>query len=86
MCIVGKSLSVVMTFRVCLCEMCFLLLFGCKPLGKSVFSIYVFHYGHLWRWLDVAFFALNSYFHLQITGVCNQITSRVTRKSAELAF
>ena len=63
-----------------------ILLFGFKPLGKSVLFIYVFHNGRLWRRLDVVFFALNLFFHLQITGVCNKFTSPVTRKSTDLAF
>ena len=42
--------------------------------------------GYLWRRLDVAFLALNLFFHLQITGVCYNITSPVTGKSTDLAF
>ena len=45
-----------------------------------------FHNGYLWRRLDVAFQALNLFFHLQITGVCYNITSPVTGKSTNLAF
>ena len=35
---------------------------------------------------DVAFYALNLFFHLQITGVCYNITSPVTGKSTDLFF
>ena len=42
LCIVDTSLSVLMTLRVCLCELCCLLLFGFKTLGKGVLLIYVF--------------------------------------------
>ena len=45
LCIVDKSLSVLMTFRMCLRELLSfwdILLFGFKPLGKGVLIIYVF--------------------------------------------
>ena len=42
LCIVDTSLSVLMTLRMCLREMCFFLLFGFKPHGKGVLLIYVF--------------------------------------------
>ena len=42
LCIVDTSLSVLMTLRMCLRELCCLLLFGFKPLGKGVLLIYVF--------------------------------------------
>ena len=32
------------------------------------------------------FFALNLYLYLHIIGVCNRITSLVTRKSTDIAF
>ena len=47
------------------------LLFGFKPLGKGVLLINVF---------------TMAIFHLQITGVCYNITSPVTGKSRDLAF
>ena len=62
------------------------LLFGFKPLGKGVLLIYVFIMAIFWRRLDVAYQALNLFFHLQITGVCYKITSPVTGKSTDLAF
>ena len=40
LCIVDTSLSILMTLRMCLCELC--LLFGFKPLGKGVLLICVF--------------------------------------------
>ena len=42
LCIVDTSLSVLMTLRMCLRELCCVLLFGFKPLGKDVLLIYVF--------------------------------------------
>ena len=46
LCIVDTSLSVLMTLRMCLRELCCLfgliLLFGFKPLGKGVLLIHVF--------------------------------------------
>ena len=46
LCKVDKSLSVLMTLRMCLpklcCLFCDILLFGFKPLGKGVLLIYVF--------------------------------------------
>ena len=42
LCIVDTSLSVLMSLRMCLRELCCLLLFGFKPLGKGVLLICVF--------------------------------------------
>ena len=38
----ATSLSVLMTLRMCLRELCCVLLFGVNPLGKGVLFIYVF--------------------------------------------
>lgn len=57
---------------------------------KGVSLIFVFHNGHLWKRLHVAFLALNLhvflYMYLQVTGVCNIVTSPVARQSTDLAF
>ena len=61
-----------------------LLLFGFKPLGKGVLLIYVF----IMLSLETArccFLGSKSIFHLQITGVCYNITSPITGKSTDLA-
>ena len=42
LCMVDTSLSVLMTLRMCLRELCVFLLFGFKPLGKGVLPVYVF--------------------------------------------
>ena len=62
-----------------------ILLFGFKPLGKGVL-LSIFSY---WLSLETArccFLGSKSIFHLQITGVCYNITSPVTGKSTDLAF
>ena len=58
LCIVDKSLSVLMTLRMCLRERCCLFgIFYCLDLNHLVRVFYVlfFHNGYLWRRLDVVF-------------------------------
>ena len=57
LCIVDTSLSVLMTLRMCLHELCCLSgIFYCLDLNRlvRVFCL-CFHNGYLWRRLDVAF-------------------------------
>ena len=54
LCIVDTSLSVLMTLRMCLRELC--CVFYCLDLNHLVRVFYLcFHNGYLWRRLDVAF-------------------------------
>ena len=85
-CIVDKSLSVVITVRTVRILLLIFYCFGLKLLGKNGSFIYVFLGGHLWRRLYVVFWALNLFFHLQVTGIGNKITSLVNKKSTDSAF
>ena len=58
----------------------YLNLFGHKQPGKCVLFIFVFHIEHHWARLDVVFYALNLFLHLQITSVCKKHTSPVKKK------
>ena len=60
------------------------LLFGFKPLGKGVLLIYVFIMAIFEDGYRCCFLGSKSIFHLQITGVCYNITSPVTGKSTNL--
>ena len=53
--------------------------FGHKQPGKCVLFIFVFHIEHHWARLDVVFYALNLFFHLQITSVCKKHSSPVNK-------
>ena len=55
-------------------------------LNHLVRVFYLFIFSYLWRQPNVAFSALNQFFHLPITDVCYKITSPVTGKSTDLAF
>ena len=58
LCIVDTSLSVLMTLRMCLRELCCLfVMFYCLDLNHlvRVFTCLCFYNGYLWRRLDVAF-------------------------------
>ena len=61
------------------------LLFGFKPLGKGVLLIYVFIMA-IFGAARCCFLGSKSFFQLQITGVCYNITSPVTGKSTDLEF
>ena len=62
-------------------------IFYCLALNHLARAFYLFfHNGCLWRRVDAAFFTLNIFFLLQITGVYHNITSPVTGKSTDLAF
>ena len=81
-----KSLSVVMTVRTVLILLLIFYCFELKLLGKNVSFICVFLNGRLWRRLYVVSWALNLFFHLQVTGIGNKITSPVNTKSTDSAF
>ena len=65
-----------------------MLSFYCLDLNHSVRVFYLFMFSQ-WLSLETArccFLGSKSIFHLQITGVCQNITSPVTGKSTDLAF
>ena len=87
LCIVDTSLSVLMTLRMCLRELCCLFgIFYCLDLNHLVRVFYLFMFS-LWLSLETircCFFGSKSIFHMQMTGVCYNITSPVMGKSANL--
>ena len=79
-CIVRKSLSLVMTLKMVNAFYLSIQFFGHKQPGKCVLFKFVFHIEHHWAHLDVVFYALNLFFHLQITNVCKKHISPVNKK------
>ena len=79
-CIVRKSLSLVMTLKMVNAFYLSIQFFGHKQPGKCVLFKFVFHIDHHRAHLDVVFYALNLFFHLQITSVCKKHTSPVNKK------
>ena len=67
-CIVRKSLSLVMTLKMVNAFYLSIQFFGHKQPGKCVLFKFVFHIEHHWAHLDAVFYALNLFFHLQITS------------------
>ena len=89
LCKVDKPLSVLMTLRMCLRELCCLCgIFYYLDLNHlvRVFYLLMFSYRLSLETARCCFLGSKSIFHLQITGVCYNITSPVTEKSADLAF
>ena len=65
-----------------------MLSFYCLDLNHLVRVFYLFMFSK-WLSLDTArccFLGSKSFFHLQITGVCYNISSSVTGKSTDVAF
>ena len=62
LCIVDTSLSILMTLRMCLRELCCVFTVWIKTTWYGCFIHLFFHNGYLWRRLDVAFSSLNLFF------------------------